>query len=118
MDAGGGMSQAVADLLYQSQWGYVDFPVTNGVTLNTGDQKGAPLLLTLSLIGTVASMTLGMPTNPKLGQIIDINCPQGAITTLNLTAPGMTIMNPPAGLAIGDYFSFRYTKANIWVRRI
>lgn len=116
MDAGGGMSQAVADTLYQSQMVVVDFPASNGSTLNIGDQKGKGLILTISPAGSLAGITLVMPSNPVLGQQFDISIPQFAVAALTLTAPGMTILNAPASLVAGGYVSFRYVKANFWAR--
>ncbi|WP_443700166.1 hypothetical protein [Pseudomonas sp.] len=116
MDSGGGMSQGLADTLYQPQLAVVDLPAADGVTLNTGDQNGKGLLLVISPAGAIAGITIGMPSNPKLGQQFDICIPQFAVAALMLTAPGMTVLNAPASLAAGNYVSFRYVKANFWAR--
>lgn len=112
-----GLSQADADARFQAQWTITDVTPTNGQIIVTSTANGSSLLLTLSHTGTIASLTINMPSNPKLGMFFEIST-VGTVTALTLAAPGMMITNPPAQLAIGDYVSYRYTKANVWMRRI
>lgn len=119
MDAGGGMSQAAADAKYQAQWVTSEATPTSGQTLSPTSPNGESILLTLKHTGTIATLTINFPSNPKIGQFFELNSPAGAVTTLNLVAPnGTTIMNPQAQLAVGDYVGYRYTTTNVWMRRI
>lgn len=113
----GAMTQAAADARYQAQWIIQEVTPTTGQTLNTSTPNGESLLVSLQHSVAIAALTIGMPSSPKLGQFFDFSS-TGAVTLLTLTAPGMSIMNAPPQLAIGDYVSFRYTKANTWMRRI
>lgn len=113
------MSQALADARYQAQWVLVESTPTNGQTLSPTSPNGESILLTLKHTGTIASLTVNFPVSPKLGQFFELNSPQGAVTSLTLVASnGVTIMNPQAQLAIGDYVGYRYTTNNVWMRRI
>lgn len=117
MDAGGGMSQAAADAKYQPQWLIQEVTPVNNQSILTGSPNGESILLTLAHTATIATLTIGMPTNPKIGQFFEFNA-TGAVTQLIIATNGATVMNPPQQLAIGDYVSYRYTKTGIWMRRI
>lgn len=118
MDAGSGMSQGQADARYSAQWTVIEVTPTSGQTLSPSSPNGEPILLTLEHTAPIATLTINLPTSPKLGQFFEVNT-LGAVTALTLVAPdGTMIMNTQAQLAIGDYVGFRYTKANVWMRRI
>lgn len=118
MDAGAGITMAIADAKYQAQWMIIEVVPTNGQSLSPSSPNGESILLTLEHTAAIATLTINLPANPKLGQFFEINT-TGAVNALTLTAPGgTTIMNPQAQLAVGDYVGYRYTKANVWMRRI
>ncbi len=88
---------------------------TSGQTVSgTGD--GLNQLVSLEHTGTIAALTINFPSPAARGQIFEIGT-TGAVTALTMIAGGATIVNPQTALAIGDFLSYRVTKANTWMRR-
>jgi hypothetical protein len=87
---------------------------TTGQTKTISDTTN---LYIMNPAGTLATLTVVMPTNPYDKQIITIATSQ-IITALTLNAgAGQTILNVPTTLAAGGFCSYVYILANTkWYR--
>lgn len=86
-------------------------PLT-GVTIDMGASQ-----LNVKPAGTIAALTVNLPTNPYDGEEAGINSTQ-IITALTVQAAGKTVANPPTTFAaVGGFCRMKYRAADTtWYR--
>ena len=92
-------SKAEVDTAY-----VISVPVTgNTVTMSAGESRAI-----MNPAGTIAVLTITLPSSPVDGQIAHISSTQ-IITALTVNAPGgATVMSPPTTLGVNSEYSFLY----------
>jgi len=113
--AGSGLSQAAADARYEKKEAPQNVSPLTGATVVMTD-TGDDALLNLTPAGTLAALTITLPTeaNSRVGQIVRIHTSQ-TITALTING-ATTIRNTVATLLGQDDVSFQKTAANTWSR--
>lgn len=100
---------------------YAYFTPLTGTTVQCPSGSQVAENVVLDPAGTLAALTVALPTAPVDGQRILIPTTQ-AITALTLTTSTGTIMNAPTSLSAGQTIEFKYiptvggTVVNKWIR--
>jgi hypothetical protein len=92
-------------------------PTTGQTVVMTDDDYDA--ILNLTPAGTLAALTITIPSNAKsrIGQVIHISSSQ-ILTSLTISSAGQTLRGAPTTFAAvaSAYCSFMKVAANTWVR--
>lgn len=81
------------------------------VTVTTGDSW-----LVITPAGTLAALTVALPTDRTDGETVLVNSTQ-ILTSLTVSGAGTTVVGGPATLAANGFFEMRYTATlNAWYR--
>lgn len=90
--------------------GQFETPLT-GVTI---DMTNTQLIIVPA--GTIAALTVNLPTDPYDGEEVGINMTQ-VITTLTIQSAGKTVANPMTAGTVGGFCRFKYREASTtWYR--
>jgi hypothetical protein len=72
---------------------------------------------TVNPAGTIAALTVNLPTTPVDGQTITLSSTQ-VVTVFTLTAPSGTLFNAPAAMATGQTIEYKYLATQgFWIRK-
>lgn len=96
------------------------FPVQQFATPTTGQTVTVTTgqsWLVVTPAGTLAALTITLPTNRTDGQIVRVTCSQ-IITSLTVSGAGTTVTGAPTTLAaVNGFFTMAYTSTlNAWIR--
>lgn len=81
------------------------------VTVTTGDSW-----LVITPAGTLAALTISLPTDRTDGETVLVNSTQ-ILTSLTVSGAGTTVVGGPTTLAANGFFEMRYTATlNAWYR--
>jgi hypothetical protein len=81
------------------------------VTVTTGDSW-----LVITPAGTLAALTVALPTDRTDGETVLVNSTQ-ILTSLTVSGAGTTVVGGPTTLAANGFFEMRYTATlNAWYR--
>jgi hypothetical protein len=93
------------------------FTPLTGTTVQCPGGSAAAAEVIIDPAGTLAALTVALPTTPVNGQNVVIPTTQ-TITALTLTAATGTILNAPTTLAGGQAIEYKYLSAqNKWIRK-